>query len=172
MHPYNYADSMAIQQIIYALKKSALPTVSTVSPRLFIMPAMWDIDIAGDIAKNMEKPLPSAITKVDVDYSGGHDMNFVYSRSGKNVTDAHPNGVVLSVDFTELITMDSDRYQKNVSVHRSEGISSVGTELMGQEGQIQIEQTSDQPTDGSQDTNNNPNSELTQENLIQTLEDG
>ena len=43
---------------------------------------------------------------------------------------------------------------------------------MGQEGQIQIEQTSDQPTDGSQDTNNNPNSELTQENLIQTLEDG
>ena len=148
LHPYNHEDSLAIQQIIYALKHSALPTVSLKSPRMFILPAMWDIDIAGDVRNNMEKPLPSAITKVDVDYSGGHDMNFVYSRAGEKITDVHPNGVVLSVDFTELITMDADRYDKNVSVNRTKGIGSVHEELEGQEGQIK---DSPQATDGSGD---------------------
>ena len=42
----------------------------------------------------------------------------------------YPNGITLTLEFSELITMDSERYKKFVSIHRTDNIDN----LMGANG--------------------------------------
>ncbi len=98
LHPYNVTDSKQISEMIFALKMMALPTVGvpdedgSSSPRRFQIPASWDIDYFGPIEKQLEKPLPCGLTKVSVDYSGGHDVGFLNATSAqaaKQIEETH-----------------------------------------------------------------------------------
>lgn len=141
LHPYNQADSEAIAEIVYILKLCSLPTVDDVNPRRFHIPYTFELDYFGPISGQLEKPLPAGLTKVSVDYSGGSDMSFIGSPNMVNQGDEenpdmvfdggiYPNGITLSLEFSELITMDSERYKKFVSIHRTDNIDN----LMGANG--------------------------------------
>ena len=157
LHPYNVTDSKQISEMIFALKMMALPTVGTPdeggfsNPRRFQIPASWEIDYFGPIENQLEKPLPCGLTKVSVDYSGGHDVGFLSATSAqaaKQIEETHsveifgemedvvhtkdiprvdgvvyPNGITLTLEFSELITMDALRYQKYVSTKRTNTFS-------------------------------------------------
>ena len=153
LHPFNQQDSDAIAQIIYILKLCSLPTVDSQSPRRFHIPYTFELDYFGPISKQLEKPLPSGLTKVGVDYSGGSDMTFIgqpeqAEEGGNFASGLYPNGITLSVEFTELITMDSERYQKFVSVHRDSRMDSMMGAMNRDARMIKDNPTSDEETIG------------------------
>ena len=166
LHPYNVTDSKQISEMIFALKLMALPTVGTPdkdgfsNPRRFQIPASWDIDYFGPIENQLEKPLPCGLTKVSVDYSGGHDVGFLNATPaeaariekdelggdlGPRIADkeiprvdgvVYPNGITLTLEFSELITMDALRYQKYVSTKRDSSFSTGYGDLLERDATI------------------------------------
>ena len=185
LHPYNVTDSKQISEMIFALKWMALPTVGTPdedgnsNPRRFQIPASWDIDYFGPVEKQLEKPLPCGLTKVSVDYSGGHDVGFLNATAaeaarierdkldpdgmGPRVPDreiarvdgvVYPNGITLTLEFSELITMDALRYKNYVSTKRKQSFTSGYGDLIDRDAKIGGE----------------PNKEVTEEdNQIETV---
>jgi len=148
LHPFNAKDSANIEKIIYLLKMASLPKVEPGDLRTYKLPAAFMIDFHNPDGADMstyEEPLLSCLTKVAVDYSGGHDMGFIKIDEEKDddyvagastpegeslnrqldseqqkgkVTVAskiYPNGVQLSLEFTEISTLDRVRYKNQVS---------------------------------------------------------
>lgn len=135
LNPYNVNDAEQITHMIHAFKTLMLPMSSQENRRNMLMPAEWSIDFKGPILGHIEHPQNCFLKTCDVDYSGGKDMSFIetFSKSktieddpetkdtdeslgSRSATSQHyPNGVSLSLVFTEILNIDRLRYVDRVS---------------------------------------------------------
>ena len=135
--------------MIHAFKTLMLPMSSQENRRNMLMPAEWSIDFNGPILGYIEHPQNCFLKTCDVDYSGGKDMSFIenFSKSqpidddpetkdtdeslgSKGATSQHyPNGVSLSLVFTEILNIDRLRYVDRVSPYARGKAQDVDNEI-------------------------------------------
>ena len=128
-YPESSADSVEIQKILYAFKSESLPGRTGPNGRRHTFPTEWAVRYHGPMKDWVDFPMVSACSDVKVNYAvnGNQRMN-----------DGAPQAVGLSLSFTELVTLDRDRYDTRVSAFRNAGNSlREGTQERGSHDDIQ-----------------------------------
>ena len=128
-YPESSADSVEIQKILYAFKSESLPGRTGANGRRHTFPTEWAVRYHGPMKDWVDFPMVSACSDVKVNYAvnGNQRMN-----------DGAPQAVGLSLSFTELVTLDRDRYDTRVSAFRNAGNSlREGTQERGSHDDIQ-----------------------------------
>jgi hypothetical protein len=113
LYPETADDSKLIRSICYAFKKSALPGVVPDSAgRVYTFPNEWAIRYHGPMKDWIDYPMVSVLTDVKVDY--GKEKN-------NRMIDGAPAAVGLSLSFSELMTLDREKYDGRVSAQTNHG---------------------------------------------------
>ena len=103
LRPKNKNESLAIQNIIFAFKLSALPGTTGANNRIYTFPNEWAIRFRGPFKDHIDYPLVSVCTGVDVNYSDGQSFS--------TFQDGSPMSVGLTLNFTETTTLTRDKYK-------------------------------------------------------------
>jgi hypothetical protein len=113
LYPETADDSKLIRSICYAFKKSALPGIVPGSAgRIYTFPNEWAIRYHGPMKDWIDYPMVSVLTDVKVDY--GKEKN-------NRMIDGAPAAVGLSLSFSEVMTLDRDKYDGRVSAQVNVG---------------------------------------------------
>lgn len=107
MYPQEPGDSEKIRAICYAFKKCSLPgTVPESAGRIYTFPNEWAIRYHGPMKNWIDFPMVSALKNVEVDYA---------VEGGARYSDGAPVAVGLKLTFTEIMTLDRDKYDQRVA---------------------------------------------------------
>lgn len=113
LYPENAGDSKTIRSICYAFKKCALPgTVPGSAGRVYTFPNEWAIRYHGPMKDWIDYPMISVLTDVKVDYG---------AQKNNRMMDGAPAAVGLSLSFSEVMTLDRDKYDSRVASQTNVG---------------------------------------------------
>jgi hypothetical protein len=113
LYPETAEDSKLIRSICYAFKKSALPGIVKGSAgRVYTFPSEWAIRYHGPMKDWIDYPMVSVLTDVKVDY--GKEKN-------NRMIDGAPAAVGLSLSFSEVMTLDREKYDGRVAAQTNAG---------------------------------------------------
>ena len=107
LRPKNIEEATVIQEMIYAFKLSMLPGTTGQADRIYTFPNEWAIRFRGPFKDNIDYPLVSVCTGVDVNYADG--------QSFATFNDGMPTSVGLTLNFTETATLTRQKYQQRSS---------------------------------------------------------
>ena len=106
LYPETQSDSEVIREIAYAFKKSALPGTTGANKRIYTFPNEWAIRYHGPMKNWIDYPMVSVLTGVDVNYG----LN-----GSQRMIDGAPSGVGISLSFSEVVTLDRDKFDSRVA---------------------------------------------------------
>ena len=106
LYPDTQDDSKVIREIAYAFKKSALPGTSGSNGREYTFPNEWAIRYHGPMKNWIDYPMVSVLSGVEVDYA---------VNGTQRMMDGAPQAVSIELSFSEVITLDRDKYDKRVA---------------------------------------------------------
>ena len=116
MYPRSQAEAIEIQKIIYAFRVASLPDTfaakdsETAVENFMNYPNVFEIEIDGPLADNVERFLPCVCTKVDVKVIDNADNLIAQS------SDSFFSGITsISVGFTEIKLMSQEVYSSRVA---------------------------------------------------------
>ena len=112
LYPENAKDSKTIRAICYAFKKSALPgTVPGSGGRVYTFPNEWAIRYHGPMKDWIDYPMASVLTEVVV----------TQEEAGARMVDGAPAAVGLTLNFSEVLTLDREKYDSRVAAQTNVG---------------------------------------------------
>jgi hypothetical protein len=112
LYPENAKDSKTIRAICYAFKKSALPgTVPGSGGRVYTFPNEWAIRYHGPMKDWIDYPMASVLTEVVV----------TQEEAGARMVDGAPAAVSLTLNFSEVLTLDREKYDSRVASQTNVG---------------------------------------------------
>ena len=108
LYPENVGDSEIIREIGYAFKKSALPGTTGGNKRIYTFPNEWAIRYHGPMKNWIDYPMVSVLSDVKVNYAVNGTQRMI---------DGSPQAVGLSLSFSEVVTLDRDKYDLRVAAY-------------------------------------------------------
>ena len=136
LRPKNKTDAKSIQEIIYAFKLSALPGTTGANKRIYTFPNEWAIRFRGPFKDNIDYPLVSVCTGVEVNYADG--------QSFATMIDGAPASVGLTINFTETSTLTRDKFKSksaayaNIGTDQREQSQEGGSDLVTTHDAVQV----------------------------------
>ena len=136
MYPRSYEEAVMIQRIVHAFRVAMLPDTFAAGgddegdtptvENFFNYPNVFDLEIEGPVAKQMERFLPMVCTSVkftpidNIDYMIGQSDDEFFSGFSK-----------ISVDFTEIKLMTQEVYEDRVAPEKVKGMLGTVTDTSG-----------------------------------------
>jgi len=106
LYPETQSDSNVIRELAYAFKKSALPGTMGANKRIYTFPNEWAIRYHGPMKNWIDYPMVSVLTGVEVNYGLNGTQRMI---------DGAPAGVSIALSFSEVVTLDRDKYDSRVA---------------------------------------------------------